>query len=105
MPGPALSIGAAALADRAWIDGTRMTLRTATERLETLLSAAGLTPVGRTDLFCLVSSPRAQEIFTTLGEAGIFVRRFDENPQLLRFGLPGKEIEWQRLSGALKSPS
>ncbi|WP_108682321.1 threonine-phosphate decarboxylase CobD [Methyloceanibacter sp. wino2] len=103
--GPALSIGAAALADRAWIDGTRMALRTASERLETLLSAAGLTPVGRTDLFCLVSSPRAQAVFTTLGEAGIFVRRFEENPQLLRFGLPGKEVEWQRLSGALKSPS
>ncbi|WP_082025410.1 threonine-phosphate decarboxylase CobD [Methyloceanibacter caenitepidi] len=103
--GPALSIGAAAFADKAWIDSTRTTLRAASERLEMLLRSAGLTPLGRTDLFCLVSSPRAQAIFTALGEAGIFVRRFDENPQALRFGLPGNEVEWQRLSGALKSPS
>ena len=103
--GPALGIGAAALGDQAWIDRTRKALSADSERLEMLLGAAGLTPVGRTALFCLVSSPRAQEIFAALGEAGIFVRRFYENPQLLRFGLPGKQEEWRRLEGALNALS
>jgi cobalamin biosynthetic protein CobC len=103
--GPALGIGAAALGDQTWIDGTRKSLSADSERLERLLGAAGLTPVGRTALFCLVSSPRAQEVFVTLGKAGIFVRRFDENPQVLRFGLPGKEERWRRLEGALKALS
>ena len=103
--GPALAIGTDALQNRDWIDSTRRKLRTDSERLQDLLGRAGLTLVGDTELLCLTASPRAQEIFTTLGEAGIFVRRFEENPQLLRFGLPGKEMEWQRLNDALKAPS
>lgn len=103
--GPALAIGSAALADQAWINSTRNVLRASSERLETLLRKSELSLVGGTDLFCLASSPRAQDIFARLGEAGIFVRRFDENPQALRFGLPGKEIEWQRLADALQIPS
>ncbi|WP_244500328.1 threonine-phosphate decarboxylase CobD [Methyloceanibacter methanicus] len=103
--GPALAIGAAALADRAWIDSTRIDLRAASKRLEALLRKANLEPVGKTDLFCLVRSRHAQEMFKRLGEAGVFVRRFDGNEQLLRFGLPGTETEWRRLRDALATPS
>ena len=103
--GPALRIGAAAFADRLWIDSTRTELSAASERLKALLGAAGLEPVGRTELFCLVRSTHAGEIFERLGEAGICVRRFDENVQLLRFGLPGTEMDWQRLKDALVAPS
>ena len=99
--GPALSIGSSALADQAWIAEMRKRLKEATERLTDLLRTSGLTTVGRTDLFCLVRAKDAQQVFTALGEAGIFVRRFDEYPQLLRFGLPGNEKEWRRLSDAL----
>lgn len=103
--GPALRIGAAAFADRPWIDSARTELSAASERLKALLSDVGLEPVGQTDLFCLVRSTHAQEVFERLGEAGICVRHFDENEQLLRFGLPGTEIEWQRLKDALAAPS
>ena len=103
--GPALLIGSAAFADRPWIDSARTELSAASERLEALLGDAGLELVGQTDLFCLVRSTCAQEIFERLGEAGICVRRFDENQQHLRFGLPGTEMEWQRVKDALVAPS
>lgn len=102
--GPALAIGTAALGDQAWIERTQERLAADAARLERLLRASGLTPVGRTDLFCLVSSPRAAAIYAALGAAGIFVRRFEEHPRLLRFGLPGKETEWHRLNEALQYP-
>ena len=103
--GPALRIGAAAFADRPWIDSARTELSAASERLKALLSDVGLEPVGQTDLFCLVRSTHAQEVFERLGEAGICVRRFDENQQLLRFGLPGMEMDSQRLKNALVARS
>jgi cobalamin biosynthetic protein CobC len=102
---PAISIGSAALADRAWIAEMRSTLSAASERLTGLLQTSGFTTIGRTDLFCLVKTEDAQQVFETLGQAGIFVRRFNEYPQLLRFGLPGNEKEWRRLSDALQALS
>jgi len=36
-----------------------------------------------------------------LGNAGILVRRFAEQPTWLRFGLPGDEAAWRRLETAL----
>ncbi|MEM8574597.1 MAG: threonine-phosphate decarboxylase CobD [Pseudomonadota bacterium] len=99
--GPSLAIAATALQDDDWINSTRSTLRADAERLESLLKSAGLTPLGNTDLFCLVESSSAQDTFMKLGAAGIVVRRFDENQQILRFGLPGNETEWQRLNDAL----
>jgi cobalamin biosynthetic protein CobC len=103
--GPAISIGSTALADQAWIAEMRVRLGADSERLTSLLQMSGLTTIGRTDLFCLVKTKGAQQVFATFGRAGIFVRRFDEYPQLLRFGLPGNEIEWRRLSDALQALS
>jgi cobalamin biosynthetic protein CobC len=103
--GPAISIGSTALADQAWIAETRVRLSAASKRLTSLLQTSGLATIGQTDLFCLVRTEDGKQVFAILGEAGIFVRRFDEYPQLLRFGLPGKEIEWRRLSDALQALS
>lgn len=103
--GPALAIWAAALSDRAWIEKTRKDLRASSGRLGALLRRSGLEIVGRTGLFCLARSPDAQRVFRRLGEAGVFVRRFDEDRHLLRFGLPGTEIEWKRLEDALRTPA
>ena len=101
--GPALAIGKAALWDWDWIDAARLSLGRAAVRLERLLQDAGLESVGHTELFHLVRSPEAPQIFERLGRAGIFVRRFEEDPQLLRFGLPGEEAAWQRLEAALRT--
>lgn len=102
--GPALAVGTAALSDRAWIEKTRGNLQAASRRLGALLQGTGAELAGQTGLFCLARSDDAQDVFRKLGEAGIFVRRFDEDRRLLRFGLPGTETEWKRLEEALQAP-
>jgi len=62
---------------------------------------AGLAVVGGTSLYRLAESSNAAEWFNRLGRAGILVRRFAEQPNWLRFGLPADESAWQRLSDAL----
>jgi len=99
--GPALAIGAAALADAGWIGQTRERLVAAAQRLDALLVKAGLDIAGGTALFRLVRTPAAAELFDQLGRAGIFVRRFPEQPTWLRFGLPGEPPQWQRLANVL----
>jgi cobalamin biosynthetic protein CobC len=101
--GPALAVGASALADDAWIAGTRRRLDKAVVKLDRILSAAGLTIVGGTSLFRLVQTPSASALFDHLGRAGIWVRAFPDNASWLRFGLPGDRQAWRRLHDALAS--
>jgi len=100
--GAALAIGAAALSDRNWMEATRASLAAAAQRLDALLEGAGLEIIGGTSLFSLVRTPEAPPLFDHLGRAGIFVRRFPEDPSWLRFGPPGAEADWQRLEDALR---
>jgi cobalamin biosynthetic protein CobC len=37
-----------------------------------------------------------------MGRAGVLVRRFEEHPHRLRFGLPPDESAWTRLTEALR---
>ncbi len=99
--GPALAIGAAALADGVWIEKTRHVLITAADRLKAILLSAGLEIVGGTALFQLARTPAASDLFHRLGRAGILVRNFAEHPSWLRFGLPGNEAAWARLRMAM----
>ena len=99
--GPALAIGAAALADTPWIEATRHRLVAASARLDGILIGAGLGIPGGTALFRLVRTPSARALFHHLGRAGILVRNFADNPTWLRFGLPAGEEEWQRLQIAM----
>jgi cobalamin biosynthetic protein CobC len=99
--GPALAIGAAALGDHAWIASTRERLAAGAQRLDAVLTVAGLQVVGGTALFRLAQSPAARRLFEALGRAGILVRHFADHPEWLRFGLPGGEDEWDRLARAL----
>jgi cobalamin biosynthesis protein CobC len=99
--GPAMTIGETALADTAWIRGMRERLVGAAHRLDGLLAGAGVTVLGGTSLFRLVHTPAADCLFRQLGAAGIFLRRFPEHSQWLRFGLPEDEAAWLRLAAAL----
>ena len=99
--GPAIAIGAIALADKAWTASTQVRLAQAAQRLDRLLTGAGLEVVGGTPLFRLAQTPAAAALCETLGGAGILVRRFAEQPAWLRFGLPGDEQAWERLASAL----
>jgi cobalamin biosynthetic protein CobC len=103
--GPAVAIGEIALADTAWADAARLSLFKSAERLDALLTNAQLAIVGGTSLFRLARTEDASELFDRLGRAGVLVRRFADHPTWLRFGLPGSERDWQRLSDALTTAS
>lgn len=90
-----------ALADADWHAAQRARLRGAAGRLAALLCATGLgTPAG-TAFFQYVVTPRSAELHAALASRAILVRAFAA-PAALRFGLPGNEIEWQRLSDCLQ---
>ncbi|MGJ3261210.1 MAG: threonine-phosphate decarboxylase CobD [Rhodospirillales bacterium] len=99
--GPALGIGARALADMDWQEKTRKRLTGDAKRLDELLTGAGMGIVGGTSLYRLARSADAPAIHEKLGRAGIMVRMFDGNPEWLRFGLPGTDRDWKRLERAL----
>ncbi len=101
--GPAIAIGQVALNDRAWLAATAERLAQDTRELDACLSNHGLDVLGGTQLFRLASAENAPAIFSQLGRAGIFVRRFSDQPTWLRFGQPGNATHLQRLQAALRS--
>lgn len=100
-PGPALAIGRQALADDPWAEAARKTIGRASTDLEAILATSGLDVVGNAGLFVLTRHPRAREIHHALATRGIWVRRFDDQPAWLRFGLPGEHID--RFATALRA--
>jgi cobalamin biosynthesis protein CobC len=99
--GPALEIGLAALADSEWQCAMRERLYKESQRLDELIQRTGLSVCGGTSLFRFVRQPEARCVFDTLGRQGVLVRAFDNDPETLRFGLPGDEDEWTRVEQAL----
>jgi cobalamin biosynthetic protein CobC len=99
--GPALRIGKAALCDPHWLAATTARLQSDQQRLDAMLEAAGFAVIGGTPLFRLARHSEAAKIVEHLGRHGIHVRAFSREPQWLRFGLPGSETAWDRLSTAL----
>lgn len=100
--GPALEIGARALTDDGWIARTRVDLAQRAITLDEILTGAGLQIVGGTSLFRLTERDDAEALFAQLGHVGIFVRRFPEQPNRLRFGIPGSAEDLARLKSALE---
>ena len=95
---PARFVARHALKDVAWQQGARQSLEKASRRLETLLARLG--DIQRNALFCTLRTERSAELAAHFARSAILVRQFDQHG-LLRFGLPGAESEWQRLSDAL----
>ena len=100
--GPALKIGARALADTAWLAATIARLASDCAALDAILDAAGLEIIGGTPLFRLVRHPDAAALFARLGRAGILVRPFPDRPDWLRFGVPATDADRGRLIEALR---
>lgn len=98
--GPALHLGALALADSAWLDNTAKARTRDAARLDALLAPCGRI-IGGTALYRLLATPDASALFAHLGRNGIYVRRFQNDARWLRFGLPGDEPAWLRLAAAL----
>ncbi|WP_366657219.1 threonine-phosphate decarboxylase CobD [Fodinicurvata sp. EGI_FJ10296] len=99
--GPALAVGETALDDRQWAVAARETVAGARRRLDRILEGAGIAVVGGTDLYRLVDVPSAADLHIRLARHGLWTRRFDDQPNWLRFGLcPDGEAE-ERLRRAL----
>lgn len=97
---PSRRAAAQALADGDWQAAQRLRLAQACARLGRLLQEMGWPSVGGGDLFRYAPSSRADELHDFLARRGILVRLFDD-PPALRFGLPGVNSDWQRLTIAL----
>jgi cobalamin biosynthesis protein CobC len=100
---PAIKVGVQALSDQHWIENTREELQKSSDRMDQLLSDIGMSIVGGTILFKLVESEDASSHFHWLAGDGILVRKFQHNPEWLRFGLPFKDNDWQRLEASLSA--
>ncbi len=99
--GPAIAIGARALADSDWLEAARAPLAKDKARLDALLGEAGFRILGGTHLFSLAAREDAGEAFKRLLAAGILTRPFAGAPERLRFGIPAGEEAWRRLAAAL----
>ena len=98
--GPALDIGAAALADETWAAHTRERLAQDSARLDGLMRKAGATVVGGTDLFRLYEVNNGAAWQDRLARHHIWTRVFPYNPRWLRLGLP-PVTGWDRVAAAL----
>ncbi len=100
--GPSRWFSTQALRDQDWQMVMRQQLKSNATRLSQRLTDYGLSPDGGSALFQFMVTPQAKMIHTYLAQQGILTRLFnDPYPSSLRFGLPGTELEWQRLQQAL----
>jgi cobalamin biosynthesis protein CobC len=100
--GPAIAIGAQALADSDWLEEMRARLGGDAARLDALLLGAGWRIIGGTRLFRLAAHADARAAFERLLVAGILTRPFADVQDWLRFAIPGDENAWSRLAKALR---
>ncbi len=100
--GPALAIGAVALADETWAQATRKRLGVDAARLDALVGSVGPKLVGGTDLFRLYDVEDAEGWQKGLARHQIWSRIFPYSRRLIRIGLPGVAQEWARLADALE---
>ena len=98
--GPALDIGARALADTGWADQTRARLAQDAARLDDLMIARGAKIVGGTTLFRLYDVDNAQAWQDRLAQGHIWSRIFPYSDRWLRLGLPAPD-RWAQLHEAL----
>jgi cobalamin biosynthetic protein CobC len=99
--GPAMEVGRRALRDHAWRLAAQEARAKDARRLDALLSPLSDRAPGGTILYRLMENSRAPDLFSHLGRHGIWVRRFQYDPRILRFGLPGSPEDWRRLESAL----
>ena len=99
--GPALHIGINALRDQTWQHNTRLRLQIDADRLDAMALTSGFAVVGGCPLFRLYHVADATTVHTTLAKAHIWSRIFPGNQNWVRLGLPGSDVEWDRLGVAL----
>ena len=100
--GPALRLGAVALADVAWAEAARARLAKDAVRLDGLMAAVGAKCGGGTTLFRLFDVDDAVRWQDSLARRKIWSRIFPYSARWLRLGLPGCDADWARLANALE---
>ncbi|NCO87652.1 MAG: pyridoxal phosphate-dependent class II aminotransferase [Rhodobacterales bacterium] len=98
--GPALVIGARALADHGWAAQTRARLTADAARLDTLMAARGAQLAGGTPLFRLYAVDDAARWQERLARGQVWSRVFPYSTTWLRLGLPHPD-RWDQLEAAL----
>lgn len=99
--GSALSIGTEALNDKTWRRETAKKLLANQQRLQEMMSSAGLTYLGGTHLFSLFSHRNAPNLWHRCAINGVATRRFRDRADWLRLGTPGDEDAFYRVRTAL----
>lgn len=99
--GPALEIGASALADRKWQARARRRIGELRSLLSQTLTKNGLEETGGTPLFAFVIHPQAESIAGLLAVRHILVRPFPAKKDWLRLGLPASRPQSRRIEKAL----
>nr|WP_249218929.1 threonine-phosphate decarboxylase [Loktanella sp. SALINAS62] len=97
--GPALRIGAEALADPQWTDDTNARLTNDAARLDTLLTSQGAEVLGGTTLFRLYRVADAQAAEEHLAQHRVWSRVFPYATDWLRLGLPAPD-RWSQIESA-----
>ena len=100
--GPAIAAGCLALTDSGWRREAAAARGHDAARLDRMILRSGGRVVGGTVLFRTARFEDGPGLFRRLGEAGLYVRRFPERPDELRFGLPPDKAAWCRLSRILR---
>lgn len=98
--GPAIEVGARALADHEWATATRSAVADGSQRLVSLLSNSGFRIEANAGLFVLASCLDAAGVHRQLAQAGVWTRIFDYAPTWIRFGLPPRDA-WKRFEAAV----
>ena len=98
--GPALAIGAEALADPQWADETRARLSVDADRLDKLATASGAKLIGGTTLFRLYQVKDAVAAQDQFARHHIWSRVFPYASDWIRLGLPAPD-RWDQLEQAL----
>ena len=96
--GPALEIGALALADRDWSAATTARLGDEAARMDAICIRFGWQALGGTPLFRLYDTPGAAAAQDFLARHQIWSRIFPYSPRWIRLGLPGGDAEWARMA-------
>jgi len=98
--GPALHIGAAAMADADWARDTRIRLAADAQRLDDLVTGQGASLLGGTTLFRTYQVPDATALQDKLARGHVWSRIFPYNHHWIRLGLPPAQ-GWAQLEAAL----
>lgn len=95
---PSRFVAKRALEDSGWQAAARAKLAVDSRRLAELLAPLG--EISRTALFCTVKTAQTNQLIEHFARRAILSRHY-ESTDLLRFGLPANETQWQRLAVAL----